>query len=309
MEIIGSGMALIFIISTLVIGTGVFLKQSYIYFGDPLQARFNAWLGCIVGTGFVLAVIFWLAAAAVYAVVIFIMTYWIAILGIIVLLIGIGIWSGLFEPADNENANDNSDEKPKSKRTGIIVCCVGLVVFAIGIFGHGGKETQRNVSVATTQQISQNANTGNTAFKEGVDDSKNFLIQYVNKKDQYDKEISALSKEVDVYIQQHSNLKDDKILIDVAQLQGLGDKAQLIMQNVRATKDKLLKGNINHHVNLQLQLGYVLEDEISRVGDLAGEVYKIKIGNRNKNDKYESMSMSSYDRDNTEFNKMWQQTQ
>jgi|GEM_PF-5883192 len=179
MEAIGNALGIIFIVLTLLIGTGVFLKRRYIYFGDVATGMFSAWLGCVVGTGFILGLIFWLAAGIISAIISFIMNYWMGILGIIVLLIGICIWCGLFEPADSENANENSDENPKSKRTGIVVCCVGIVVLAIGVFGHGGKETPKNIQQSSiNQKVNANNNKAPMAPEEVIRVYSNMVLKY-----------------------------------------------------------------------------------------------------------------------------------
>lgn len=287
-------------ILTLVVGTGMFLRRKYIYIGDPLKAGFDAWLGCVVAAFFGLGIIFLPIYMAAMAVITFIVTYWMQILGIVVLLIGIAIWAGLFEPVNAENTDENTGESRKTKRTGIIVCCVGGVFLLMGIFGHGTKEVPNKMSATTTQSATQNFNSGNTTTKTAVDDSKKILMEYVNKKDQYDKEISAAVKDVNDYLQSHSNFKEEK---------GLFDRTRVIFQNIRMTQNKLKQENIQNQ-ELKLKLNEVLELEIRRVGALNDG---IGMNKENSNHDYKldfklgTEAAYKYDEVNAEFNRLWQQ--
>jgi hypothetical protein len=149
MEVLGNAVGIIYIVVTLVIGTAIFFKLRYIYLGNVATGMFRAWLECVVGTFFALGLVFWMASAAIYAVVAFIIKYWLGILGTIVLLVGIGIWCGLFESADDNEENNGGN---KAKKTGLIVCCIGLLLFGIGVFHNSEKEAAKNVPQASTNQ-------------------------------------------------------------------------------------------------------------------------------------------------------------
>ena len=301
MEVISNVVGIIIIVLALLIGTGIFFKMRYIYFGNIAMGMLSAWLSCVIGTAAVLWAIFLFASMAVIAVITFIVTHWMEILGIIVLLIGGAIWGGWFEPANSENENENTGESHKTKRTGIIVCCVGGVFLLMGIFGHGTKEVPNKMTVNTTQQTTQNLNTGNTAPKSTVDDSKKILMGYVNQKDQYDKEISAVVKDVNEYLQSHSNFKDEK---------GLSDRTKVLFQNIRMTQNKLKQENIPNQ-ELKLKLNEVLNLEVLRIGAIGDGIFMNKENPSNDykiNFKSGTEAAYKYDEANAEFNRLWQQS-
>ncbi|MDD4600022.1 hypothetical protein SDC9_20885 [bioreactor metagenome] len=184
METIGNSIGIIWMIATGIIGTAVFLKMRYIYFGDVAKGMFSAWLSCVVGAGVVLGIIGWIAGAIVLVIISFIISYWISIVGGIILLVGLGVLGNM---SDGDNPDQASNNKVTMKKIGLIACCAGVIIFAFGIFGHSSKEAPKTAPVATVPPVVQSAGTGNAAMSKpnipGVEDAQiqkaqNILGQY-----------------------------------------------------------------------------------------------------------------------------------
>lgn len=166
---------IIYLVLTVVIGTMVFYKinktSSVVYFGSLGKSIFSFWLSCVVATGFVLGIIGMVFLEAVVAIIDFIATYYLHMIGAVTFLVGIALLIGLFEPVNGENIAD-ADGGKKKKRNGIIVCCLGIAVFGGGMIKNNHvKEPAPVVNSMSTNELAPKTSSKVPTVEKKIEES------------------------------------------------------------------------------------------------------------------------------------------